>query len=80
MPGAMQEVRPDEHNGPSGLRIYGVYQILQKVMSLQTGNMKIEYTVTVTLYVKWGSETKHCKLEGFFYLLKHIRIYMADAD
>lgn len=40
MPGAMQEVRADEHNSPSGLTIYGVYQILQEVVSMQTRDVK----------------------------------------
>lgn len=54
MPGAMQEVRADEHNSPSGLTIHGVYQILQEVVSMQTRNRKITYIATVALYVKWG--------------------------
>jgi len=52
MPGATKEVRPDNHNGPAGLRTCGVYQILQQVTSMQTRKMKIKYIVTVTLYVK----------------------------
>lgn len=40
MPGAMQEVRADEHNSPSGQTIYGVYQILQEVVSMQTKTIK----------------------------------------
>lgn len=54
MPGAMQEVRADEHNSPSGLTSHGAYQILQEVVSVQTRNIKITYIVTVAIYEKWG--------------------------
>lgn len=61
--------------GPSGLRIYRAYQILQKVMAMKTRNMEIKYIIAVTLYIKWGFKTKHCKLEVIFYLLNHIYLY-----
>lgn len=76
MPSAMQEVRPDEHNGPSGLRIYAVYQILQKVLSMHRRNMKIKHIVTVMLYVKWGSKTKHCKLVRGYFLFTEAYLYI----